>query len=117
MFIETDKKKLQNLAIKVDKIMREEIIGSKMKYNFIEARVYNIKTLGVQGDVGTYRHPAEITILKPMHPNGKDYNYDEFNSFLRKLSTRVTNEIEAINKVLYVTATRDDKSNGGLYNP
>lgn len=108
-WIELDEKKLQNLAIKVDRILREEIKNSKMKCEFLEARVYNIKTVGVQGDKRTYAHPAEITLTKPEHSNGTKYNREELNIFLEKLSNRITNEIRGVNRVLYVTADRDDR--------
>ena len=49
-YIEHDTKKLQNLAIKVDKILREELKKEKMKYESAEARMFNIKSAGVQGD-------------------------------------------------------------------
>ncbi len=108
--VELDEKKLQNLAIKVDKILREEVKNSKMKCEFIEARVYNIKTVGVQGDKRTYAHPAEITLKKPKHDDGRKYNSEELNTFLGRLSNRVTNEISGVNRILYVTVNRDDRS-------
>ena len=106
--IEFDEKKLQNLAIQVDKILREEIEKAGMKASF-EARIYNIRTVGVQGDKRTYGHPAEITIQEPKHPDGRAFNEDEFYDFLDRLSIRITNEVEGVNKVVYVTATRNDR--------
>lgn len=109
--IELNKKKLQDLAIKVDKIMREEIAKSEMKPSFQEARVYNIKTVGVQGDSRIYGHPTEITIKEPKHKDGTNYNDKEFDDFLRELSTRITNEVKGIIRVVRVTGTIDDRIN------
>jgi len=108
--IETDTKKLQNLAIRVDNILGEEIKEFGIKCEFVEARRYNIKVVGVQGDERTYGHPAEITIKKPKHKDGRRYEEKEFYKFLDKLSNRVTNEVRGVNKVVYVTAVRDDRT-------
>ena len=48
-----------------------------------------IKSVGVQGDERTYRHPAVLY--------GKRFSWDE----LRKLSTLITNQFTDINRVLY----------------
>ena len=111
LIIEHDRKKLQNLAIEVDKILKEEISKTGLICDLNEARIYNIKTLGVQGDDRSYRHPAEITIKNPKHSDGRLYSEDEFYDFLAGLSTRITNEVRGVNRVLYVTATRDDRTN------
>lgn len=103
--VEPNKKILQNLAIKVDKIMRREIEKGGMKPEFAEARILDIKTVGVQGDDESYKYPAEITIKKPKHVDGRAFEEQEFYDFLGELSTRITNEIKAINRVLYLTAT------------
>jgi len=104
-FIELNTKKLQNLAIVVDKILREEIDIAGLEYSFVEARVYNIKTVGVQGDQRTYGHPAEITLKEPKHTNGSNYSEKELYEFLEQLSTRVTNEVKDVSRVVYVTGT------------
>lgn len=36
--------KLQNLVIKVDKILNDELKKEKAKYSFVEARMYNIQS-------------------------------------------------------------------------
>jgi len=88
-------KYLQSLAIQADKILREELSKSKLDYDFAEARILNIRTVGVQGDDRTYSYPAEINIRK----NGVFVWDPEFNACL---SNRITNEISGINRVLYV---------------
>jgi GMP synthase PP-ATPase subunit len=104
--IEQDTKKLQNLAILVDRIMREEIKKASIECSFFEARVCNIKTVGVQGDEKTYSYPAEITIEDPRYCDGRNLSESEFNGFLAKLGTRVPNEIKEINRVVYVLADK-----------
>lgn len=42
-----DRDTLRNLAIEVDKILKEELEKAKITPNFAEARVYDILTVGV----------------------------------------------------------------------
>ncbi len=107
IIIEHDIKKLQSLAIQVDNILKEEIKNFNLQCSFCEARIYNMKTVGVQGDERSYHYPAEITLNNPKHQDGKPYTDEELYNFLATLSTRVTNEIKEINRVLYVTGTND----------
>lgn len=107
--VEHDIKKLQGLAIKVDKISREELKKEGMLCKFAEARMYNIKTTGVQGDDASYRYTTEINIKKLKHSDGTKYKEKEFYEFLSRLSSRVTNEIGEINRVVYVTITKQDR--------
>lgn len=109
-FTELDIKKLQNIAIEVDNILREEINKSGLLSSSAEARVYNLKTVGVQGDQRTYKYPAEITLEDPRHADGSPYSEDEFYNFLEKLGTRIPDEVRDVNRVVYVTETRDDRS-------
>ena len=85
---------LKNLAQQVDRITKEELKNHDIVYHTIEARVFNTKSVGVQGDQRTYAYPASITIYK----NG-DFFWD--NNFLSKLSTRITNEVKEVGRVLY----------------
>ncbi len=90
-----DLDELKNLAVKVDKLLKEELEKENIDYTIAEARIYNVKTVGVQGDYRTYCYPAEITL----------YQKEKFvwnKDFLSRLSTRITNEIKDINKVVYV---------------
>ena len=91
---------LTDLARKVDIILKEELSRGSIEYDMAEARIYNAKRVGVQGDARTYRYPAEITLFQKMN-----FVWDE--EFLRRLSTRITNEITDVNTVLYVTAKKD----------
>lgn len=93
------RKKLQGLAIKVDEILREELKQARIKCRF-EARIYNARTVGVQGDERTYGHPAEITIKNPQQKR-KPTPEKSFYNFLAQLSSRITNEISGVNRVVY----------------
>ena len=105
--IEKDVKKLQQLAIRTNEILAEELERVNMFPEQREARVYNMRSVGVQGDSKTYGHPAEITIKNPKHRDGRLFNDDELDNFLRQLSTRITNEIKDITRVVYVTGTKE----------
>ena len=86
---------LKDLAIKVDIILKEVLSEVNIPYDMAEARIYDIKTVGVQGDERTYLYPAEIELRH----NGEIVWEPEF---LERLSTRITNEVRGINRVVYV---------------
>jgi|TARA_Y100000034_G_C6876281_1_gene400811 GMP synthase PP-ATPase subunit len=109
-FAENDTKKLQNLAIKVDKILKDELLKKEIKYAQADARIYDKFTSGVQGDKGTRGHPAELELRGIKNKDGRDYTEKEMYEFLEKLSIRITNEVEGVNKVVWVTATEDNRS-------
>lgn len=91
------KKSLQKLAIEVRKILLDELSKANVDYAYVEARIYDIKCVGVQGDDRSYGHPAEITLLKNDNPLWAGYE-----EFISRLSTRITNEVKGVNKVVYV---------------
>lgn len=99
---------LQNLAIRVNKLLLEELAKAGIQSLSAQARIYDAKTIGVQGDAKTYAHPAEITIPHPKTKDGGSYGEKDFYEFLQKLSNRITNEIQEINRVVYVLGTRPD---------
>ncbi|MFW6311914.1 MAG: phosphoadenosine phosphosulfate reductase family protein, partial [Nanoarchaeota archaeon] len=57
--------------------------------NIENSKTLPIKSVGVQGDSRTYRHPLAIT---------KKYSWDE----LENMSTNITNKYSEINRVLYL---------------
>ncbi|MEK6848513.1 MAG: hypothetical protein AABX65_02690 [Nanoarchaeota archaeon] len=93
------KKNLQYLACQVEKILKEELHKEKISNFLAQVRVYNIKTVGVQGDERSYNYPAEIELYQ-----GRDLVWKP--KFLENLSSRITNEVKGINRVLYVTSKR-----------
>ena len=97
---------LQNLAIRVNKLLLEELAKAGISSSCSEARIYDARTIGVQGDAKTYARPAEITIISPMQKEGRVCEGDELYAFLQKLSNKITNEISEVNRVVYVLGTK-----------
>lgn len=88
--------KLNNLAEQVESIVKDELNKRRIIYDVAEAEVYNIKSVGVQGDNRTYNYPVQINIR---YKSGR-FNWNK--EFLTILSTRITNEIMGINRVVYL---------------
>ena len=95
-----DDKGLHDLALEVNRILQEQLAKAGGRY-YGEARVYDAKSVGVQGDDKTYLYVAEITIK---HSNGKiaDPADEKEGKFIEELSCRITNEVRYINRVMYV---------------
>ncbi len=87
-------KELVDLAQKVDKILKEELTKAGIEHDLARVSIYDIKTVGVQGDYRTYSYPAEIELIR----KGEFVWQPEF---IRNLSSRITNEVRGINRVLY----------------
>lgn len=104
------KRKLQGLAKKIDAIIHEELKKENAKCSFAEAKGYNIRRVGVQGDQRTYGHPAEIKLKEIKHKDNKLYNEKEFYNFLEKLSNTITNEIKDINGVVYLLKEKTENN-------
>lgn len=88
-----------DIAKKVELILKNELTKINIEQDFAEARVYDVKTVGVQGDEKTYAYVAEITL----------YSKDKFiwqTGFLAGLSNRITNNIKEVNRVVYVVAKK-----------
>lgn len=86
---------LRDLAVEVDKILKEELEKNGVGHDLAEARVYNVRNVGVQGDERTYEYPAEITLMC-------DGKFVWEPNFLADLSNRITNEVRGVNRVVYV---------------
>ena len=93
--VNLDEKGLQNLALDVNRILQEQLAKAGGKY-YGEARVYDLKRIGVQGDDKTYLYAAEITLRRPQG------DIVEINKFVQTLSDRITNEVRHVNTVVYV---------------
>ena len=70
-------------------------INELVKNDGLEAKVLPIKSVGVQGDERTYRHPVLLC--------GKGVYWDRLNS----LSTQLTNRFAEINRVLYLVSPQE----------
>lgn len=93
---------LIDIAAEADQILNEELEKKKIKAKTAEVRIYDIKTVGVQGDKRTYSYPAEINLRELRYHNGKPVREQTFNTLLNKISTRLTNEVSDIGRVVYV---------------
>ena len=91
---------LTNLAKAVDKILKEELSSANLEIDMAEARIYDCKRVGVQGDDRIYSYPAEITLKMK-----GEYLYPD-KEFLARLSNRITNEVKGIAGVVYTIAIR-----------
>lgn len=92
---------LAELAGKADRISRDEMKKEGIACDFFEARIYDAKSVGVQGDENSYKYPVEITIRKPSS-NGRELDADKLYDLLEKIATRIPNEVRKINRVVYV---------------
>lgn len=70
----------------------------------LTAHVLPIKSVGVQGDERTYRHPVALE-LPAFGPSPSQSNFDW--SILRSLAPRLTNQFRAINRVLLLVACKN----------
>ena len=95
---DSNSEELTNLEEQVDMILREELKNSSINYDSAKVKIFNVKSVGIQGDKRTYAYPAGITIYQ----NGKIF-WEE--KFISKLSTRITNEVSGINRVGYLFET------------
>ncbi|MDO8508881.1 MAG: hypothetical protein Q7S27_04320 [Nanoarchaeota archaeon] len=82
---------LMYFAQDADKIFREELEKSGVKYRHAGVRIYNVQSVGVQGDKRTIGYPCEVEI-----DYDKAFLWDE-EQFIRDLSSRITNEVEKVN--------------------
>jgi len=96
----TNIKYLQQLAIKVDQILKEELAKSDIDCDLAEVRIYEAKRVGVMGDKRVYGHPAEIELR-----NDGKVLWD--NEFMGRLSDRITNEVKGVVGAVYVFATKE----------
>lgn len=72
-----------------DLLETEEKINSFISEQGAKAKILPIKSVGVQGDERSYRHPVLVY--------GKDFSWDELDS----LSTRLTNRFAEVNRVVW----------------
>ncbi len=93
----------KNLGVEVYKIFKEELAKANIKYNTANVRIYNIKTVGVQGDERTYAHPVEIELRE-----GEKIIWNKsIMDFLEKLNSRIFGEVKEINRVVYVISNKN----------
>ena len=104
------RKRLQliDIAAEADQILNEELEKKKIKAKTAEVRIYDVRTGGDQGDKRTYNYPAEINLRELKYNNGRPVREQAFNTLLNKISTRLTNEVSDIGRVVYVVIEHED---------
>jgi GMP synthase (glutamine-hydrolysing) len=86
-----------------DAIVTEEMDKTPFVKNpqfFYFAALPNIRSVGVQGDARTYGHPIILRAIQTAEFLTANWVYLP-HSLLEKISTRITNEVPGINRVVY----------------
>ncbi len=90
-----DKEKQHQIAKSIDGVVKD-VLNEYEKLTHIiiryEVYVYNVKSVGVQGDNRTYERAVELKLEFP----GKKIDYD----LVARLSTSITNQVSEVNRVL-----------------
>ncbi|MEA3255317.1 MAG: glutamine-hydrolyzing GMP synthase [Candidatus Altiarchaeota archaeon] len=85
-----------------DAIVKEEIRKAGLEKDLWQffAVLLPLKTVGVQGDVRTYKNTVALRIVQSV--DGMTANFAEIPyDVLERISTRITNEIPEVNRVVY----------------
>ena len=96
---EVTKDRLDTLRL-ADAIVCEEIEKSGEKLQEYFAVLPNVRSVGVQGDARTYGHPIIVRALTSKELLTVDWAKLPY-KLLEKISTRITNEVPGINRVVY----------------
>ncbi len=99
---EVTREKLETLR-HADKIVTEEMAKTDFVKNpqfFYFAVLPDIRSVGVAGDARTYGHPIILRAVETAEFLTADWVHLPY-SLLEKISTRITNEVKGINRVVY----------------
>ncbi len=99
---EVTKKRVETLRL-ADAIVCEEIENSGKELKKLQqyfAVLPDLKSVGVQGDARTYGHPIIVRALTSKELLTVDWAKLPY-KLLEKISTRITNEVKGINRVVY----------------
>ncbi len=83
-----------------DAIVCEEVEKAGIKIQQYFAVLPNIRSVGVQGDARTYGHPIIVRALTSKELLTVDWAHLPY-EVLGRISTRITNEVPGINRVVY----------------
>jgi len=98
---ELSSEELKKVTLEIQEILIHELEEEKITYNIVGTRIItDVKTVGVQGDKRSYAYPAEISI----ESNG-GFFYDT--EFISKVSTKITNQVREINKVVLLISKKE----------
>ncbi len=84
------------------KIIEEELIETEFWKNIWMsfAVLLPIKSVGIQGDERSYKYPVVVRIIESRDAMTANFSKIPF-SILERISTRITNEIAGVNRVVY----------------
>ena len=84
------------------KIVEEELIGTEFWNNIWMsfAVLLPIKSVGIQGDKRSYKYPIVVRVIESRDAMTANFSKLPF-SILERISTRITNEIAEVNRVVY----------------
>lgn len=84
------------------KIIEEELRGTKFWKNIWMsfAVLLPIKSVGIQGDERSYKYPIVVRVIESRDAMTANFSKIPF-SILERISTRITNEIVGVNRVVY----------------
>ena len=97
-----DEGRLKTLA-QADAIVRETLdpLAKKLKlWQYYAAFLPEVRSVGVQGDERTYAHPVVVRAVTSEDAMTADWARIP-EDVLARLATRITNEVEGVNRVLY----------------
>ena len=91
-----------NVVRRADRIIQEELKHANyLKKIWMAFPVLlSIKSVGIQGDERTYKYPLVIRIVESKDAMTANFSKVPY-KILEKLSTRITNEITEVNRVVY----------------
>ncbi len=98
---EVTKERIETLR-KADAIILQEINNYQLTHNIWQAFavLLPVKSVGVMGDVRTYAHPCVVRIVSSEDGMTADWAKIPY-ELLEKISNRIVNEVEEINRVVY----------------
>jgi GMP synthase (glutamine-hydrolysing) len=82
----------------IEEELRESPYWQKIWMSF--AVLLPVKSVGIQGDERSYKHPIVLRIIESEDAMTANFSKIPY-PILEKISTRITNEIPAINRVVY----------------
>lgn len=84
------------------KIIEEELKGTEFWKNIWMsfAVLLPIKSVGIQGDKRSYKYPVVVRVIESRDAMTANFSKIPF-SILERISTRITNEIAEVNRVVY----------------
>lgn len=95
------KHKLKSLEKQINRILKDELVETKIKYDLDEVRIYDIRSVGIKGDKRVYGYIAEISLKYK-----EKFIWES--EFFKELSTKITNKIEDINRVVCVISNKEN---------